>query len=105
MQRMKISVPVEIKPEVRERVPCCCSKLSVTEISKKKKKKMKLPCYPLVTIDPMMSIWSKSEKLYESDTILWCGIRKAMRGTVVIDGERYRFMGLSKEPEIGQKGV
>lgn len=66
---------------------------------------MKLPCYPLVTIDPMMSIWSKSEKLYESDTILWCGIRKAMRGTVVIDGERYRFMGLSKEPEIGQKSV
>lgn len=66
---------------------------------------MKLPCYPLVTIDPFMSIWSKSERLYDSDTILWCNIKKAMRGVVVIDSKRYRFMGLGDEPIIEQKSL
>ena len=66
---------------------------------------MKLPCYPLVTIDPFMSIWSKTEKLYDSDTILWCNIKKAMKGLVTVDGKRYRFMGLGDEPVIEQKSV
>lgn len=63
---------------------------------------IKLPCYPLVTIDPFMSIWSKTEKLYDSDTILWCDIKKKMTAIVTIDGKDYRFMGLGDEPAIEQ---
>ncbi|MGN1348011.1 MAG: DUF4964 domain-containing protein [Acutalibacteraceae bacterium] len=35
--------------------------------ARKKENDMKLPCYPLVTIDPFMSIWSKTEQLYAGD--------------------------------------
>lgn len=66
---------------------------------------IKLPCYPLVTIDPFMSIWSKTERLYESDTILWCNIKKRMSGIIVIDGKDYRFMGLGNEPVIEQTNL
>lgn len=66
---------------------------------------MKLPCYPLITIDPFMSIWSKTQRLYDSDTILWCNIKKAMRGIVTVDGKRFRFMGLGNEPVIEQKSL
>ena len=46
---------------------------------------MRLPAYPLVTCDPYFSIWSKTELLYDSDTMLWCGIPKPIRGTVTVD--------------------
>lgn len=65
----------------------------------------KLPCYPLITIDPFMSIWSKTRKLNESDTVLWCGIKKRMLGTVTVDGKAFRFMGLGSEPVIEQTDV
>lgn len=65
----------------------------------------KMPCYPLVTIDPLMSIWSKTRKLNESDTMLWCGIKKRILGTVIVDGKALRFMGLGNEPAIEQTDV
>ena len=66
---------------------------------------MKLPCYPLVTIDPFFSIWSPSEKLYDSDTILWCGIKKRISGKITIDKITYRFMGLSEKPALTQTSL
>ena len=35
---------------------------------------MRLPAYPLATCDPYFSIWSKTDLLYDSDTMLWCGL-------------------------------
>ena len=63
---------------------------------------MNLPSYPIVTVDPFFSIWSRSEKLNESDTCLWCGIRKPLRGTVSVDGVTYRFLGAGNEEKIPQ---
>lgn len=63
---------------------------------------MRLPAYPLITIDPYMSIWSKSDLLYDSDTELWCGIKKRLTGTLTIDGKAYAFMGKTKLPVIKQ---
>ena len=54
---------------------------------------MRLPAYPLITVDPFFSIWSKSEKLYDSDTLLWCGIKKRISGVISVDGKKMRFMG------------
>lgn len=59
---------------------------------------MKLPSYPLITVDPFFSIWSKSDLLYESNTVLWCGIEKRLKGTLSVDNNLYRFMGKGVEP-------
>ncbi len=66
---------------------------------------MKLPAYPISTIDPHFSIWSRTDKINESDTYLWCGIRKRITGAVTFDGTVYRFLGLGKEEKIEQKEV
>ena len=59
---------------------------------------MRIPAYPLITCNPFFSIWSKSERLFDSETVLWCGIEKRLRGHLTVDGKRYRFMGLSDAP-------
>lgn len=66
---------------------------------------MRLPAYPLITIDPYMSIWSMTDNLYDSDTILWCGIKKRVIGHITIDGEKFRFIGKSKHQTVEQKSI
>ena len=63
---------------------------------------MRLPAYPLITVDPFFSIWSRSEKLYEDDTMLWCGQKKRISATVSVDGKTYRFIGKGVQPAIEQ---
>ena len=63
---------------------------------------MRLPAYPLITCDPYFSIWSRTDKLYDGDTVLWCGIPKPLRGTAEIDGAPFRFLGLGAEPPMEQ---
>ena len=66
---------------------------------------MRLPAYPLVTCDPYFSIWSRTDLLTDSDTMLWCGIEKPIRGTAQIDGETFRFLGLGAAPAMRQLSV
>lgn len=63
---------------------------------------MKLPSYPIATIDPHFSIWSKKDHINDDDTYLWCGIRKKIEGTLIVDGERFTFMGKNKDAAIPQ---
>ncbi len=63
---------------------------------------MKLPSYPIITIDPHFSIWSKSDSLTQGDTYLWCGFKKRLEGKITIDGETYRFLGTGREPALTQ---
>lgn len=58
--------------------------------------KMHLPAYPLMVKDPYFSIWSKSDKLNESDTIFWHGEDKPIKGYLIVDGKKYCFMGLDE---------
>ena len=58
---------------------------------------MKLPAYPIATIDPHFSIWSKADRINEDDTYLWCGIKKRIEGTLILDGERYTFLGKNSD--------
>ena len=64
--------------------------------------KLRPPATPLITVDPFFSVWSNSDKLYEADTVHWTGKRNDICGTVVIDGESFRFMGTGDEPIIKQ---
>lgn len=63
---------------------------------------MKLPSYPIATIDPHFSIWSKSEHINDDDTYLWCGIRKKIEGTLTVDGESFTFLGKNSDAIIPQ---
>lgn len=65
---------------------------------------MRLPAYPIVTIDPHFSIWSKQDKLTDADTCLWYGIKKRIEGKITVDGETLRFLGKGKETALEQTG-
>ena len=54
---------------------------------------MRYPAYPLITIDPYVSIWSCSDLLNDDNTRLWFGKEKPIHGVMHIDGEHLRFMG------------
>ena len=64
--------------------------------------KLRPPAIPLITVDPYFSVWSPTEKLYDSETMHWTGKPNALRGTVTVDGEVFRFMGLGEEPTLTQ---
>ena len=53
----------------------------------------RLPAFPLITHDPMFSIWSNADVPTAEDTIHWSGAKKKLRGVISIDGVRYRFLG------------
>ena len=59
---------------------------------------MRLPAYPLVTIDPFFSIWSRSDTLTAKDTTLWTGHRKRIVGKVNAGGKEYTFLGKGDNP-------
>ncbi len=63
---------------------------------------MKLPSYPIATIDPHFSIWSKTDKINTEDTYLWCGIKKRIEGTVTVDGETFSFLGNAPAKKLEQ---
>lgn len=63
--------------------------------------KMRPPSIPLINIDPYFSIWSQ-DQINTRYPVHWTGSRNAIRGTVTVDGQRYRFLGRSNEPVIPQ---
>ena len=63
---------------------------------------MLLPAYPIVTIDPHFSIWSKAERLTSDNTRQWHGQKKRIEGTVSVDTETYRFLGNGSETALFQ---
>ncbi len=66
---------------------------------------MKLPAYPIATIDPHFSIWSRCDRLTDDDTYLWCGLRMKIDGILNLDGESLRFLGKGKEAVMEQRDV
>ncbi len=60
----------------------------------------RLPAIPLIASDPYFSIWCPADTLTGADTAHWCGQTKPLRGTAVIDGMAYRFLGLGDVPAM-----
>ena len=52
-----------------------------------------LPAYPLWVIDPMFSIWAKTDDLNGGDTIFWTGAGKRIYGFVRWENRTYGFLG------------
>lgn len=53
----------------------------------------KLPAYPLWIIDPMFSVWAKSDVLNQDDTVFWTGLNHRAYGFVRYNCTTYCFMG------------
>ena len=64
--------------------------------------KLRPPAYPLITVDPYFSVWSQTDNLYDSNTVHWTNSENPVSGTVTVDDETFRFMGLSEHKEIKQ---
>ena len=70
--------------------------------------KLRPPAYPLLTIDPYISIWSMHDTLTAQDTRQWTGRSNILTGIVSIDGKEYVFMGdaaRAGRPAMEQKSV
>lgn len=52
-----------------------------------------LPAYPLWLIDPLFSVWSKTDELNAGDTVFWTGLEKRASGFVRWKGKTYSFLG------------
>ena len=65
----------------------------------------RLPAFPLITVDPSFTIWSPADRLYDTETVLWCNTEKKLLGKISVNGKAYRFMGLGQEEIIPQADV
>lgn len=52
-----------------------------------------LPAYPLWLVDPLFSVWSKTDTLNAGDTVFWTGLEKRAFGFVRWNGKTYSFLG------------
>lgn len=64
--------------------------------------KMRMPCVPLITVDPYFSIWSEAEVLNRKNTVHWTGKPNTVKGTVCIDGEEWCFLGKAEKNAMQQ---
>jgi hypothetical protein len=63
------------------------------------------PSTPLITNDPYFSVWSPGPLLNGQDTCNWTGASKKIRGTALVDGVPFRFLGkqdsIAELPQTG----
>src|SRR5690606_5001064 len=59
---------------------------------------MRAPAYPLITIDPYTTAWSRSDQLLDTPVKHWTGRNHSLIGAVRVNGETYRFLGKEEIP-------
>lgn len=59
----------------------------------------RLPAIPLIASDPYMSIWMPADTMTATETTHWSGPQKPIRGVMTVDGEAFRFLGVTGEQE------
>lgn len=64
-----------------------------------------MPARPLITHDPYFSIWDCGSLPTTDDTRHWSGAEKPLRGNIVIDGVRRRFLGRTGGSSLALKDV
>jgi len=78
---------------------CSCSSRSRTLIvAPEANNSVRAPAYPLVTIDPYISIWSLTDTLYNDFPRHWTKSSRPLTGAIRVDGKIYRFMGIEEIP-------
>jgi len=64
----------------------------------------RLPALPLIANDPYFSVWMPADKLTDTDSAHWAGATKPLKGTAVIDGKEYRFLGTGEAEAMETAG-
>ena len=59
----------------------------------------RLPAIPLIASDPYLSIWMPADTMTQTDSCHWSGPRKPILGEIAVDGEAYRFLGVTAAKE------
>jgi hypothetical protein len=59
---------------------------------------LRAPAYPLLTIDPVVYSWIRTDTLYQQTVKNSSGRETPIIGAIRVDGEVYRFMGLNAVP-------
>lgn len=72
-----------------------CGKVTTDESTVKND--LRVPAYPLVTIDPYASAWSAADNLYDAPVTHWTGKSFPFIGVIKVDGKPYRFMGTEEK--------
>ena len=66
------------------------------------KKFARLPAIPLITQDPLVSVWAASDLMNDPHTIHWCGHKKPIKGTFTVDGKAYSFLSTASRVEFAE---
>ncbi|HEY8929925.1 MAG TPA: DUF4964 domain-containing protein, partial [Mucilaginibacter sp.] len=72
---------------------CLLVILSFVQLSIVNAQVSQMPAYPLINHNTYFSIWSNTDKLYDSPTRHWTGKDQSLLGILKVDGAYYRFMG------------
>ncbi len=64
--------------------------------------RLRPPAIPIITIDPYFTVWSPSNILTDTDLQHWSAKPNRIKGSVIVDGEVFRFMGTGEAPAIRQ---
>ncbi|WP_157492790.1 glutaminase family protein [Echinicola pacifica] len=64
-----------------------------TKIHQEDEMSIRPPAFPLITVDPYLSIWSMDDQLAGSATKHWTGLPNQLQGLVRVDGKSYYFLG------------
>lgn len=62
--------------------------------------RLRAPAYPLVTMDPNISTWSLTDKLYDDVPKHWTKANRTLVGAIRVDAKIYRFMGSEEIPNV-----
>lgn len=63
------------------------------------------PSVPIITHDPYFSIWSPADRAYDKDTTHWTGRPQALTAAVIVDGKRFRLLGLGSDETMPQQSL
>lgn len=83
-------------------VVCSCSTKQPDIIIKND---LRAPAYPIITIDPYTNAWSTTDNLYDGHIKHWTGTDFPLTGAIRVDGETYRFLGVSRNETEQIAGV
>ena len=59
------------------------------------KKFARLPAIPLITQDPLVSVWAASDYVTGPHTTHWCSQKKPLKGELIVDGKKEMFLSSS----------